>query len=73
MNHYSLESLECCANFVKSTIKGELGGANRAEFCANLEVGGITPLRENIQKAKELLNTPLIYFNSSKSRKFYLY
>lgn len=56
MNHYSVE---CCANSVKSTIKGELGGANRVELCANLEVGGITPSRENIQKAKGLLNIPL--------------
>ena len=56
MNHYFVE---CCANSVKSTIKGELGGANRVELCANLEVGGITPSRENIQKAKGLLNIPL--------------
>jgi len=56
VNRYSVE---CCANSVKSTLKGELGGANRVELCANLEVGGITQSRENIQKAKGLLNIPL--------------
>ena len=56
MNHYLVE---CCANSIQSAIQAELGGANRIELCANLEVGGITPSRENIQKAKGLLNIPL--------------
>jgi copper homeostasis protein len=56
MNRYLVE---CCANAIQSAIDGELGGANRVEFCANLEVGGISPSREDIQKAKKLLNIPL--------------
>ena len=49
MNHYLVE---CCANTIHSAIDGELGRANRVEFCTTLEVGGITPSREDIQKAK---------------------
>ena len=56
MNHYSVE---CCSNSVQSAIQGMLGGANRVELCANLEVGGITPSRQDIQKVKGLLDIPL--------------
>jgi copper homeostasis protein len=56
MNHYFVE---CCANSVQSGIQGALGGANRIELCSNLESGGITPLREDIQKAKKLLTIPV--------------
>ena len=56
MNHYLVE---CCANTIHSAIDGKLGRANRVEFCTTLEVGGITPSREDIQKAKGLLNIPL--------------
>ena len=51
--------VECCANSVQSAINGELGGANRIELCTHLEVGGITPTREDIIRARELLNIPL--------------
>ena len=56
MNHYFVE---CCANSVQSGIQGALGGANRIELCSNLESGGITPLRKDIQKAKKLLTIPV--------------
>ncbi len=56
MNQYLVE---CCANSVRSAINGEKGGANRIELCRDLELGGITASRENIQKAKGLLNIPL--------------
>jgi copper homeostasis protein len=56
MNHYFVE---CCANSIQSAIQGVLGGANRIELCSNLESGGITPLRKDIQKAKKLLTIPV--------------
>ena len=56
MNHYFVE---CCANSVQSAVQGALGGANRIELCSNLESGGITPLRKDIQKAKKLLTIPV--------------
>ena len=51
--------VECCANSVQSAINGQIGGANRIELCTHLEVGGITPTREDIIRARELLNIPL--------------
>jgi copper homeostasis protein len=56
MNHYLIE---CCANSIQSAINGVIGGANRIELCADLEVGGLTPKRNDILQAKKKLNTPL--------------
>ena len=56
MNHYLIE---CCANSIQSAINGEKGGANRIELCANLELGGLTPHREDILKTKKVLNIPI--------------
>ena len=56
MNHYLIE---CCANSIQSAINGIIGGANRIELCADLEVGGLTPKRNDILQAKKKLNTPL--------------
>lgn len=56
MNHFLIE---CCANSIKSAVQGELGGANRIEFCADLEVGGITPLRKDISKLKKTVSLPI--------------
>ena len=56
MNHYLIE---CCANSIKSAINGEKGGSNRIEICANLELGGLTPQREDILKTKKALSIPI--------------
>lgn len=51
--------VECCANSIQSAINGQIGGANRIELCTHLEVGGITPKREQIIKAKNVLSIPI--------------
>jgi copper homeostasis protein len=56
MNHYLVE---CCANSIQSAIQAELGGANRIELCTNLEVGGITPLREDITTLIKSVSIPI--------------
>lgn len=56
MNQYLVE---CCANSVQSAINGEKGGANRIELCRNLDLGGITPKREDILKVKAKITIPL--------------
>jgi len=56
MNHYLLE---CCANSVQSAINGEKGGANRIELCTGLELGGLTPKRNDILNASAEINIPI--------------
>lgn len=56
MNDYLVE---CCANSIQSAIQGKLGGANRIELCTNLEVGGMTPSREDIATLMERINIPI--------------
>ena len=56
MNYFLVE---CCANSVASAINGVIGGANRIELCTDLEVGGLTPKRDDIFQAKKKLNIPL--------------
>jgi len=51
--------VECCANSVQSAMQGEFGRANRIEFCTNLEVGGMTPSREDIATLMERINIPI--------------
>jgi len=51
--------VECCANSVESAINGQIGGANRIELCTNLEVGGVTPEKGEIIKAKDKLSIPI--------------
>jgi len=56
MNDYLVE---CCANSIQSAMQGELGGATRIELCTNLEVGGMTPSREDIATLMERINIPI--------------
>ena len=56
MNDYLVE---CCANSIQSAMQGELGGANRIELCTNLEVGGLTPSREDIATLIGRINIPV--------------
>ena len=50
--------VECCANSIASAIQGELGGANRIELCSNIEVGGITPSKEDIISLSKIITIP---------------
>tara|TARA_B100000214_G_scaffold123263_1_gene87362 strand:- start:3627 stop:4316 length:690 start_codon:yes stop_codon:yes gene_type:complete len=50
--------LECCANSITSAIQGEIGGANRIELCSNLEVGGVTPTKEDIVSLSKIITIP---------------
>ena len=56
MNNYVVE---CCSNSIKSALQGILGGANRIEFCSNIETGGITPSREDISLLIKKIDIPL--------------
>ena len=67
MNHYLIE---CCANSVQSAINGEKGGANRIELCAGLELGGLTPKRDDILKANTEINIPIYVLIRPKDRNF---
>ena len=67
MNHYLLE---CCANSIQSALNGEEGGASRIELCAKLELGGITPKRKDVLKAKEILKIPICILIRPRSGSF---
>lgn len=62
--------IECCANSIESALNGQIGGANRIELCQNLEVGGITPKKEDIIKAKETLSISLHVLIRSRGGNF---
>jgi copper homeostasis protein len=67
MNHYLVE---CCANSIQSAIQGELGGANRIELCSNLEIGGLTPSREDIAALIERVKIPVRILIRPKAENF---
>jgi len=51
--------IECCANSVQSAMNGQIAEANRIELCRSLEVGGLTPSKEEITKTFKILNIPI--------------
>ena len=67
MNQYLVE---CCANSVQSAINGEKGGANRIELCERLELGGLTPKRNDILKVKAKITIPLHVLIRPKAENF---
>ena len=67
MNDYLVE---CCANSIQSAMQGKLGGANRIELCTNLEVGGMTPSREDIATLMERINIPIRILIRPKDENF---
>lgn len=50
--------LEICANSVSSAIAAQAGGADRIEFCQNLEAGGTTPSHGQIETLKRHVRIP---------------
>jgi copper homeostasis protein len=58
-NILSNKLLEIACFNIESCLLAQKAGADRIEFCADYSVGGITPNRADILKAKELLHIPL--------------
>ncbi|WP_257668684.1 copper homeostasis protein CutC [Parapedobacter tibetensis] len=48
--------LEICANSVASALAAQAGGADRIEFCQNLEAGGTTPSHGQIKLVQQRIN-----------------
>ena len=58
-NILSNKLLEIACFNIESCLLAQKAGADRIEFCADYSVGGLTPNRADILKAKELLHIPL--------------
>ena len=56
MNNYILE---CCVDRLESAINGEKGGATRFELCANLIIGGTTPILTLFRQVRENTDLPI--------------
>lgn len=52
--------VEICCGSVEDVIESERGGAQRAELCSALALGGLTPTAATIAEAKRLSDLPLI-------------
>lgn len=51
--------VEVCANSVQSAIAAQKGGAIRVELCSNLNDGGTTPAKSQIEMSRENLSIAL--------------
>lgn len=51
--------LEICANSVTSALAAQAGGADRVEFCQNLEAGGTTPSHGQIVTLRRHVRIPV--------------
>ncbi len=51
--------VEVCANSVESALNAEKGGADRIEFCSELEVGGVTPSYGLLKSVRAQLSIPV--------------
>lgn len=56
---YYKHMLEIACFNLESCIVAQANGADRIEFCASYESGGITPSYEDVLKARKLLHIPL--------------
>lgn len=52
--------LEIAVDSVTDAIAAEAGGADRLEFCADLDAGGLTPRVETIQAVRQAVTCPVL-------------
>ncbi len=52
--------LEACIDTIEQAVNAQKFGAHRIELCDDLSVGGVTPPRDMILKAKELIHIPIM-------------
>jgi len=51
---------EACVETFEEALKAQVNGANRIELCSHLELDGLTPLPELMEKACSELNIPVM-------------
>lgn len=51
--------IECCCTSVDEVLEAIAGGASRIELCERLEVGGVTPSAELIEKVMSVSTLPV--------------
>ncbi len=51
--------IECCCTSVDEVLEAVAGGASRIELCERLEVGGVTPSAELIEKVMSVSTLPV--------------
>jgi copper homeostasis protein len=52
--------LEVCVETVEDAVAAEAGGADRLELCADLSVGGLTPLYQHYLAVREAVRIPVV-------------
>lgn len=58
-NIYNKIIVEVCVSTIKEAVLAEQQGANRIEFCKNLNTGGLTPDLNVIKKALKTVSIPI--------------
>lgn len=48
--------IEACVETYKEALQAQINGADQIELCGNLDVGGVTPSKELIQRCADSLN-----------------
>ncbi len=51
--------LECCCTDAGEAVEAQAGGAGRIELCEDLECGGVTPCKENIERTLSSVTIPV--------------
>lgn len=52
--------LEVCVDSLEAAFEASARGAERLEFCAQLELGGVTPREEDLRRVVEGLEVPVV-------------
>lgn len=52
--------IEACIGSVEDAVLAAESGADRLEFCSSLEVGGLTPCVDDLQKVRRLVSIPVM-------------